>query len=98
MGPDWIRKWVYNSSVIKLDINKQACFYWWIVKNMGILMSSTPLFRKEILQILGASPLALNIVGLNILDSVISRVNEHHWKNIEFLSLSKLSWRRTAVF
>ena len=64
----------------------------------GTLMSFTTfLFRKEISQILDAFILALDIVGLNILDSVIYRAKEYHWKYTTFLSASRWSWRRTAV-
>ena len=42
-------------------------------------MSSTPLFRKEILQILVyAFLLDLDTFGLNILSSIISRAREYH--------------------
>ena len=62
-------------------------------------MISTLLFRMEILKIL-VDPflLDLDIDGLNILDSIISRARENHWKYVDFLSSSRLSWRRTVVF
>ena len=42
-------------------------------------VSYTPLFRKQILQILvGAFLLALDIAGLNILGSTIPRAREYH--------------------
>ena len=68
-------------------------------KIQGTLVSSTPLFRKRFLQILVvAIHLALDVVGLNILDSIISTAREYYWIYIEFLSSSRLSWRRTGVF
>ena len=54
---------------------------WW--KEWVTLVSSTPSFRKEILPILvGAFSLSLDIVGLNIVDSVIHRAREYQWKYI----------------
>ena len=46
-------------------------------------MISTLLFRMEILKIL-VDPflLDLDIDGLNILDSIISRSRENHWKYV----------------
>ena len=42
-------------------------------------MSSIPLFKNQILQILvDAFLLALDIVGLNILDSIIPRAQQCH--------------------
>ena len=68
-------------------------------KIWGTLMSSTALFRKEILQILvGAFLLALDIFSLNILVSIISADREYYWKYIEFPSSSRLTRRRTAAF
>ena len=62
-------------------------------------MISILLFRMEILKIL-VNPflLDLDIDGLNILDSIISRARENHWKYVDFLSSSRLSWRRTVAF
>lgn len=53
----------------------------------------------EILKIL-VDPffLDLNIDSLNILDSIISRARENHWKYVDFLSSSRLSWSRTVAF
>ena len=42
--------------------------------------------------------LALDIFGLNILDSIISRAREYYWNYIKLLSSFRLSWRRTAIF
>ena len=42
-------------------------------------MSHTPLFKEEISELLASAfLLALDIVGLSILDSIISRVREYH--------------------
>lgn len=61
-------------------------------KILCTLMNSTRLFRKDILQIVvGTFLLALDISGLNILNSIISRAREYHWKYTEFLSSSRLS-------
>ena len=49
-------------------------------------MSSTPFFRKQILQILvGAFFLALDIVGLNILNSAISRASKRTYERKMYL-------------
>lgn len=48
-------------------------------KICGTLMSHTPLFKEEISELLASAfLLALDIVGLSILDSIISRVREYH--------------------
>ena len=51
---------------------------WW--KKTGTLMSSTPFIYLG-----GAFLLALAIVGLNVLDSIIFRAREYHWKYIKLL-------------
>ena len=75
-----------ETDLLKLDILDRST-----------LMSSTALFTKEILQkLVGALLLDFDIVDLNILDSLIYRAKEYHWKYIELLSSSKLSWRRAV--
>ena len=52
-----------------------------------------------ILQLLvGAFILSLDVVGLNILKSILSTAKEYQWRYIESLSSSRLSWKKTAVF
>ena len=60
-------------------------------------MSSTPSFRMKILQILVVTFLAIDIADMNILDSIISRARECHWKFTGFLSSSRLSWKKTTM-
>ena len=59
----------------KINFTDQSWKVW------GTSMSSISLFKIEILQILvDAFLLALDIVGLNILDSIIPRAQHCHWK------------------
>ena len=59
----------------KINFTDQSWKVW------GTSMSSISLFKIEILQILvDAFLLALDIVGLNILDSIIPRAQQCHWK------------------
>ena len=59
----------------KINFTDQSWKVW------GTSMSSISLFKNQILQILvDAFLLALDIVGLNILDSIIPRARQCHWK------------------